>query len=47
MLIGGSAVGALVGVVLAYAPRQNRTVAQVVGMLSLVLLCLAAVRGRS
>ena len=25
MLIGGIVVGALVGVVLAYAPRQNRT----------------------
>ena len=46
MLIGGSAVGALVGVVLAYAPRQNRTVAQIVGMLSLVLLCLGAVAAK-
>ncbi len=46
MLIGGIAVGALAGVVLAYAPRQNRTVAQVVGLVSVVLLCLAAVTAK-
>jgi membrane associated rhomboid family serine protease len=42
-MIGGILVGALAGVVLAYAPRRNRTVAQVVGLLAVVLLCLAAV----
>ena len=40
MLIGGIVVGALVGVVLAYAPRQNRSTVQVVGLLGVVLLCL-------
>ena len=43
MLIGGIAVGALVGLVLAYAPRQNRTAVQVVGLLGVVLLCLGGV----
>ena len=33
MLIGGIVVGALVGVVLAYAPRRNRSTVQVVGLL--------------
>jgi membrane associated rhomboid family serine protease len=42
-MIGGILVGALAGVVLAYAPRQNRTAAQVVGLLAVVLLCLLAV----
>jgi membrane associated rhomboid family serine protease len=42
-MIGGIVVGALAGVVLAYAPRRNRTVAQVVGLLAVVLLCLVAV----
>ncbi|MGI3784100.1 MAG: rhomboid family intramembrane serine protease [Janthinobacterium lividum] len=42
-MIGGILVGALAGVVLAYAPRRNRTVAQVVGLLAVVLLCLVAV----
>lgn len=42
-MIGGVVVGALVGVVLAYAPRNNRATAQVVGLLGVVLLCLVAV----
>jgi hypothetical protein len=46
MLIGGILVGALVGLVLAYAPRQNRTTVQVVGVLGVVLLCLGAVVAR-
>ena len=43
LLIGGIVVGALVGAVLAYAPRQNRSLIQVVGLLSIALLCLEAV----
>lgn len=46
MLIGGLLVGALVGAVLAYAPRQNRGTVQVVGLLGVILLCLAAVTAR-
>jgi membrane associated rhomboid family serine protease len=46
MLIGGIVVGALVGLVLAYAPRQNRTTVQVVGLLGVVLLCLGGVIAR-
>lgn len=42
-MIGGILVGALAGVVLAYAPRSNRTAAQVVGLLAVVLVCLVAV----
>ena len=42
MLIGGIATGALAGAILAYAPRQNRSTVQVVGLLGLLLLCLAA-----
>lgn len=42
-MIGGILVGALAGAVLAYAPRGNRTPAQVVGLLAVVLLCLVAV----
>ncbi len=42
-MIGGIVVGALAGFVLAYAPRRNRTAAQVVGLLAVVLLCLVAV----
>ena len=42
-MIGGILVGALAGAVLAYAPRANRTAAQVVGLLAVVLLCLLAV----
>jgi hypothetical protein len=43
MLIGGILVGALVGVVLAYAPRQNRSTVQVVGLLGVIMICLLAV----
>jgi membrane associated rhomboid family serine protease len=43
MLIGGIVVGALVGLVLAYAPRRNRGTVQVVGLLGVITLCLAAV----
>ena len=42
-MIGGIAVGALVGAVMAYAPRDRRTLFQVLGLLAVVLLCLAAV----
>ncbi|HEY5847973.1 MAG TPA: rhomboid family intramembrane serine protease [Microlunatus sp.] len=42
-LIGGIAVGALSGAILAYAPRDNRLVIQLVGILGVVVLCLAAV----
>ncbi len=41
MLIGGIATGALAGAILAYAPRQNRSTVQVVGLLGVLLLCLA------
>ena len=43
MLIGGILVGALAGAVLAYAPRRNRRLVQLVGLLGVVLLCLLAV----
>ena len=43
ILVGGLLTGALVGAVLAYAPRQNRGTVQVVGLLGVILLCLAAV----
>jgi membrane associated rhomboid family serine protease len=43
MLIGGVLVGALVGVVLAYAPGRNRGTAQVVGLLGVIMICLLAV----
>jgi membrane associated rhomboid family serine protease len=43
MLIGGIIVGALVGIVLAYAPRRNRSVVQAVGLLAVITLCLVAV----
>jgi membrane associated rhomboid family serine protease len=43
MLIGGIIVAALVGLVLAYAPRRNRTTVQVVGLLGVVTLCLVGV----
>ena len=46
MLIGGIVVGALVGLVLAYAPRENRSTVQVVGLLAVVLLCLGGVVAR-
>jgi membrane associated rhomboid family serine protease len=42
-MIGGILVGALAGVVLAYAPRRNRTPIQVVGLLAVVVLCVVAV----
>ena len=43
MLIGGIIVGALVGVVLAYAPRRNRNTVQLVGLLGVITLCLVGV----
>ena len=46
ILIGGLLVGALVGAVLAYAPRDNRGTVQVVGLLGVMLLCLAAVTAK-
>jgi membrane associated rhomboid family serine protease len=46
MLIGGIVAGALAGAVLAYAPRQNRGIAQLVGLLGVGLLCLVAVTAR-
>ena len=46
MLIGGILVGALVGAVLAYAPRRNRSTVQLVGLAGVELLCLAAVTAR-
>jgi membrane associated rhomboid family serine protease len=46
MLIGGVIAGALAGAVLAYAPRQNRSTVQLVGLVGLELLCLAAVTAR-
>lgn len=42
-LIGGIAVGALSGAILAYAPRQNRMAIQLVGMLGLIAVCLGLV----
>jgi hypothetical protein len=46
MLIGGIIAGALAGAVLAYAPRQNRSTVQLVGLVGIELLCLAAVTAR-
>jgi membrane associated rhomboid family serine protease len=46
MLIGGILAGALAGVVLAYAPRQNRSTVQLVGLLGIEMLCLAAVTAK-
>jgi membrane associated rhomboid family serine protease len=43
MLVGGIIVGALVGIVLAYAPRRNRSAAQVVGLLGVFTICLVGV----
>jgi membrane associated rhomboid family serine protease len=43
MLIGGVVVGALVGVVLAYSPRRNRTTVQAAGLLGVIMVCLLAV----
>lgn len=45
-LIGGIAVGGLVGSVLAYAPRRNRATVQVVGLLGILVVCLGAVLAR-
>jgi hypothetical protein len=45
-LIGGIAVGAISGYILAYGPRRNRSVVQVVGLLAVVLVCLIAVVAR-
>lgn len=42
-MLGGIAVGALVGAILAYAPRHNRGTIQVVGLLGVVLVCLLGV----
>lgn len=46
ILVGGLLIGALVGAVLAYAPRQNRATVQVVGLLGVIVLCLAGVTAR-
>jgi membrane associated rhomboid family serine protease len=43
MLIGGLVVGALVGWVLAYAPRRNRSMVQAFGIVGVIMLCLVAV----
>jgi membrane associated rhomboid family serine protease len=45
-MMGSAAVGALVGLILAYAPRQNKTAVQIVGILGVMLLCLVAVVGK-
>jgi len=42
-MIGGIAVGALVGAILVYAPRDRRTPIQVFGLLAVVLVCLVVV----
>jgi len=42
-MIGGIVVGAVVGAVLAYAPRRNQAAVQTVGLLAVVLVCLAGV----
>jgi membrane associated rhomboid family serine protease len=41
-LLGGVLVGALVGYVLAYAPRANRTAYQAAGLGAVAVVCLAA-----
>ena len=41
--INGRYPGALVGVVLAYAPRRNRSTVQVIGLLGVIMVCLLAV----
>ncbi len=46
MTLGGILTGALVGFVLAYAPRRNRRLAQAVGLLAVVLLCLVGVAAK-
>ena len=45
-LIGGIAVGALVGAILAYAPRERRTATQVAGLVGVFVVCLAAVSAK-
>ena len=45
-LVGGILVGALSGWVLAYAPRQRRTLLQAAGLLGIVLLCAVGVAVR-
>ena len=45
-LVGGIAVGALVGWVLAYAPRRNRATVQVLGLVGVATLCLLGVAAR-
>jgi membrane associated rhomboid family serine protease len=45
-LIGGIAVGAISGYILAYGPRRNRSVVQVVGLLGVAAVCLIAVVAR-
>ena len=45
-LIGGIIVGGVSGAILAYAPRQNRMAIQLVGMLSLVAVCLGSGGGQ-
>jgi len=45
-LVGGIAVGALVGWVLAHAPRRNRGAAQLVGLLAVLALCLVGVAAK-
>ncbi len=42
-LVGGIAVGALSGWVLAYAPRRRRSLLQVAGLVGVVVLCAVAV----
>ncbi len=42
-LIGGIAVGSLVGAILAYAPREHRSAIQVFGLVAVVGVCLAVV----
>lgn len=45
-MIGGIIVGAVSGAILAYAPRQNRGLVQLVGMLALVAVCFGLVVGK-
>ncbi len=45
-LVGGIAVGALAGWILAYAPRRHRATIQVLGLLAVVVACAAAVAAK-
>jgi membrane associated rhomboid family serine protease len=45
-MIGGIAVGALAGGVLAYAPRRNRGTVQAVGLLGVFAVCVVAVAAK-